>query len=77
MCILCRKVQPKRADRAAFKHKHGFVILEELVIGVCDTRGNRYYAADTLKRVQAVASWQVASGRVEGVPVARDDRAER
>ena len=62
-------VQAKRVDREAFKHKTGFVILEDVVIGVCEKCGNRYYTAETLKRVQAVASGEVRPERTEQVPV--------
>jgi YgiT-type zinc finger domain-containing protein len=63
-------VRAKRVDREAFKHKTGFVILENVVIGVCDKCGNRYYTAETLKTVQAVATGQVRPERTEQVPVA-------
>jgi YgiT-type zinc finger domain-containing protein len=63
-------VQAKRVQREAFKHKTGFVILEEVMIGVCDTCGNRYYSADTLKRVQALAAGTIPPERTEQVPVA-------
>jgi YgiT-type zinc finger domain-containing protein len=41
-------VRPKKVKREAFKHKIGFVILEEIIIGVCDLCGTRYYSADIL-----------------------------
>lgn len=63
-------VQAKRVDREAFKHKAGFVILEDVEIGVCDACGNRYYTAETLKKVQAVASGKIRPDRTEQVPVA-------
>jgi YgiT-type zinc finger domain-containing protein len=63
-------VRERRVEREAFKHKAGFVILEEVVIGVCDKCGNRYYSADTLKRVQAIASGKIRPTRTEQVPVA-------
>jgi YgiT-type zinc finger domain-containing protein len=48
-CEYCRgTVRAKRVEREAFKHKAGFVILEEVVIGICDTCGNRYYAAELM-----------------------------
>jgi YgiT-type zinc finger domain-containing protein len=62
-------VMPKRIDREAFKHRQGFVILENVVIGVCDRCGSRSYSAETLHRVQAVATGQVAASRFESVPV--------
>jgi len=70
-CEYCEgKVQAKRVDREAFKHKAGFVILEEVTIGVCDRCGNRYYSADTLKRIQAIAEGTIRPERTERVPVA-------
>ena len=63
-------VQKRQVEREAFKHKTGFVILEDVVIGVCDTCGNRYYSADTLKRVQAIATGKAPPERTEQVPVA-------
>ncbi len=69
-CEYCEgTVQEKRVEREAFKHKAGFVILEEVVLGVCDKCGNRYYTAETLKRVQAVATGKVPPERIEQVPV--------
>ena len=62
-------VRAKPVDREAFKHKAGFVIFEDVEIGVCDTCGNRYYAAETLKKVQAVASGKIRPDRTEQVPV--------
>jgi YgiT-type zinc finger domain-containing protein len=41
-CEYCEGiVQPKRVKREAFKYKNGFVILEDIVIGICDICGNR------------------------------------
>ena len=70
-CEYCEGVvQERQVEREAFKHKTGFVILEDVVIGVCDTCGNRYYSADTLKRVQAIATGKALPERTEQVPVA-------
>jgi YgiT-type zinc finger domain-containing protein len=63
-------VRKRRVEREAFKHKLGFVILEGLDIGVCDRCGNRYYSADVLRRVQAIATGKVRPERTEPVPVA-------
>jgi YgiT-type zinc finger domain-containing protein len=56
--------------REAFKHKNGFVILEDIVIGVCDTCGNRYYTADIAHAVHDIATGKRAPARVEEIPVA-------
>lgn len=70
-CEYCTgTVRDKRVEREAFKHKGGFVILEDVVIGICDACGNRYYSADTLKRAQALATGMIPPERTEQVPVA-------
>jgi YgiT-type zinc finger domain-containing protein len=56
-------------EREAFKHKQGFVILEDISIGICNKCGNRYYSADTLRQVQAVATGKIPPERTERVPV--------
>jgi YgiT-type zinc finger domain-containing protein len=61
----------KRVDCEAFKHKTGFVILEEVTIGVCDQCGSRYYTADTPKCVHASASGKAKPTRTQRVPVAQ------
>ena len=39
-CEYCEgTVRPKKVKREAFKHKNGFVILEDVTIGVCDVCG--------------------------------------
>lgn len=63
-------VQPRFVEREAFKHKNGFVILEDLTIGVCDSCGNRYYAADILHTVHEVAVGEKSPERKEEIPVA-------
>jgi YgiT-type zinc finger domain-containing protein len=70
-CEYCEgTVREKPVEREAFKHKAGFVILESVVIGVCDKCGNRYYSADTLARVHAIATGSIPAERIEQVPVA-------
>jgi len=52
LCEYCDgTVQPRLVERETFKHKRGFVILENVSIGVCDVCGNRYYSADILHTV--------------------------
>jgi hypothetical protein len=53
-----------------FKHKNGFVILENVVIGVCDACGNRYYDAEILHTVHQIATGKQKPERPEPVPVA-------
>ncbi len=57
-------------ERESFKHKYGFIILEGLIIGVCDACGNRYYSADILHAVHDIATGRRAPERTEAIPVA-------
>ena len=69
-CEYCEgTVQPRSVKREAFKHRDGFVILEDVTIGVCDCCGNRYYSADILHAVHAVATGQQTPERTEQIPV--------
>lgn len=63
-------VREKIVKREVFKHKDGFVILENVPIGVCDKCGTRYYHARLLRRVAQVAAGQVTA-RSEQLPVAQ------
>jgi YgiT-type zinc finger domain-containing protein len=63
-------VRPRRVKREAFKHKARFVILEDVTVGVCDACASRFYTAETLKRVQAVATGAIAPERFDEIPVA-------
>lgn len=62
-------VRPKLVEREAFKHKKGFVILENVVIGICDACGSRYYSADILHSVHEVATGRRKAERMEAIPV--------
>lgn len=69
-CEYCKgTVQPRTVKREAFKHKEGFVILEDAIIGVCDNCGNRYYSADILHTVNAIATGIKTPERIEKIPV--------
>ena len=70
-CEYCEgKVQPRQVGREAFKHKNGFVILEYIIVGVCDFCGNRYYNANLLRTVHEIASGKKKPERTEQIPVA-------
>lgn len=70
-CEVCSgTVRPKRVQREVFKHKNGFVILEDVTIGVCDTCGNRYYSAEILHAVHDIATGKRPPERKEMVSVA-------
>ena len=53
----------------SFKHREGFVILEDVTIGICDTCGNRYYTADILHTVHEIATGEKRPNRTTEVPV--------
>ena len=63
-------VREKLVDREAFKHRLGFVILENVPVGICDKCGNRYYHASLLHRVEELANHHKPANRTELVPVA-------
>jgi len=63
-------VQEQAVAVEAFKHRHGFVILENVPVGVCDKCGYRYYHSDLLHRVEEIAAKKKAPERMEMVPVA-------
>ena len=70
-CEYCEGiVQPRLVEREAFKHKNGFVILEKIIIGVCNVCGNRYYNSDILHRVHEIATGKQKPERTEQIPVA-------
>ncbi len=69
-CEYCEgTVQPRTVKREAFKHRDGFVILEDVTIGICDNCGNRYYSADILHAVHEIATGTRAPERTEQIPV--------
>jgi YgiT-type zinc finger domain-containing protein len=69
-CEYCEgTVQSRTVKREAFKHRDGFVILEDVTIGTCDNCGNRYYSADILYAVHAVATGTQSPERTEQIPV--------
>ncbi len=69
-CEYCQgTVQLQTVKREAFKHRDGFVILEDVTIGVCVTCGNRYYSANILHAVHAIATGAKAPERTEQIPV--------
>lgn len=69
-CEFCAGiVRPKHLDKEVFKHRDGFVILKNISIGVCDKCANRYYSADVLHRVEAIATGRIATDEEERVPI--------
>lgn len=70
-CEYCEgTVRPKRIKREAFKHKIKFIILEDIIIGVCDQCGSRYYSAEILHTVHDIATGARPFEKTEEIPVA-------
>ncbi|MDQ3582715.1 MAG: YgiT-type zinc finger protein [Pseudomonadota bacterium] len=53
-------------ERESFKHKNGFIILEDVTVGVCDHCGNRYYSAELLHAVACY--WEENARKDRGGP---------
>jgi YgiT-type zinc finger domain-containing protein len=64
-------VRERRVDREALRHKESFVILEDVLIGVCDQCGTRYFDAPILRRVAEIGQGTVQAQRTMTVPVDR------
>ena len=72
LCEYCEGVvRSRQVEREAFKHKNGFIILEDVTIGICSTCGNRYYSANVLHAVHELASGVRQPERMVEVPVGR------
>jgi len=75
-CEYCKgTVRPRLVERESFKHKNGFIILEDVTIGVCDQCGNRYYSAEIVHAVHELAMGERVPDRTEIVPVSHLDPA--
>ena len=69
-CEYCEgTVKARSIKREAFKHKTRFVILEDVIVGICDTCGNRYYSADILHAVHDLATGTKIPKRTEEILV--------
>jgi YgiT-type zinc finger domain-containing protein len=69
-CEYCAgTVKPRAVKQESFKSKNGFIILEDVTIGVCDRCGNRYYSADILHAVHDISTGKQMPDRTEAVPV--------
>jgi YgiT-type zinc finger domain-containing protein len=64
-------VRQRRVEREALRHTGGFVILEDVPIGVCDKCGARYFDASVVRRVAEIGRGTSESQRTIAVPVGR------
>ncbi|HHT9125655.1 MAG TPA: YgiT-type zinc finger protein [Candidatus Brocadiia bacterium] len=70
-CEYCEgTVKERLIEKEVFKHKNGFVMLENVPIGICDGCGYRYYHSTILRRVEEIAEGKRVPERTEAIPVA-------
>ena len=70
-------VRQRRVEREALRHTGGFVILEDVPIGVCDKCGARFFDASVVRRVAEIGRGTSPSQRTIAVPVDRYAPASR
>jgi YgiT-type zinc finger domain-containing protein len=63
-------VRERLVKKEVFRHKTGFVMLENVLVGICDTCGYRYYHSAILKKAEAAALGTEVPDRTESIPVA-------
>ena len=69
-CEYCEgTVKERLIEKEVFKHKNGFVMLENVPIGVCDRCGYRYYHSTILRRVEEIAEGKLVPERTVAIPV--------
>jgi YgiT-type zinc finger domain-containing protein len=70
-CEYCEgTVRKKIIAKEVFKHIKGFVMLENVPVGICDNCGYRYYHSSILKKVDDIAEGRRAASKTESIPVA-------
>jgi len=70
-CEYCEgKVRERIIEKEVFRHYKGFVMLENVPVGVCDRCGYRYYNSSILKKVNEIADGKQVPVRTEPIPVA-------
>ncbi len=70
-CEYCEgTVKKKLVKEEVFKHKTGFVMLENVPVGICDKCGYRYYNSKILRKVEEIAEGKISPERTESIPVA-------
>ena len=70
-CEYCEGIVKKQiVKKEAFKHKKGFVILEDVPIGICNSCGYRYYHSTVLRIVDEIADGKKGCDRMDSIPVA-------
>ena len=62
-------VKKKMIKKEVFKHKTGFIMLENVPVGICNKCGYRYYHSTILQRVEEIANGKRLPERTEIIPV--------
>jgi len=62
-------VKEQLIEKEAFKHKRGFVIFENVPVGICDKCGYHYYNSKILHIVDEIARGKRVPEGIEAVPV--------
>jgi YgiT-type zinc finger domain-containing protein len=71
-CEHCEgRVRERRVAREALRHKGGFVVLEDVPIGICEKCGARYFDASVVRRVAEIGRGLTPSDGTLQVPVGR------
>lgn len=65
------KVCERVMERELLRHKGGFVVLENVPIGVCEKCGARYYDASVVRKVAEIGRGTVPADHTVEVPVGR------
>ena len=70
-CEYCEGlVRERLVEKEVFKCKTGFVMLENVPVGICDKCGYRYYHSSILKRAEEICEGKRPPERTEVIPVA-------
>lgn len=70
-CEYCEgTVKEQLVEKEVFKCKTGFVMLEDIPVGICDKCGFRYYHSSILKRAEEICEGKQVPERTETIPVA-------
>jgi len=68
ICEYCEgAAQLQIVEREIFKHKNGFVALEQVPLAVCDKCGRHYYSAKILHEVDDIATGRGGADRKEKI----------
>ena len=64
-------VRERRVEREILRHKGGFVLLEDVPIGICEKCGARYFDASVVRRAAEIGRGMAPAERTIEVPVGR------